>query len=103
MLADLLSVCLSHGSSDSWLHDWYSVVIKGEPDAEAVLCTARRTYALKIVETTNSLLLVPPVQVHMHVLCCIWQVCRLLIGLYLQLSDGAVSVSPEKGKHSIIT
>ncbi len=40
-----------------------SVVIKGEPSAEAVLCTAQSTYAVKIVETTNSLLLVPPAQV----------------------------------------
>ncbi|KAL0050702.1 hypothetical protein WJX82_005403 [Trebouxia sp. C0006] len=39
-----------------------SVVIKGEPSAEAVLCTAQSTYAVKIVETTNSLLLVPPAQ-----------------------------------------
>ena len=44
--------------------DLNSVVIKGAADAEAVLCSATRTYALKIVETTNSLLLVPPVQVH---------------------------------------
>ena len=43
--------------------DLNSVVIKGTAGAEAVLCSATRTYALKIVETTNSLLLVPPVQV----------------------------------------
>lgn len=41
----------------------HSVVIKGEADAEAVLCTDQHTYALKIVETTNSLLLVPPNEV----------------------------------------
>ena len=46
-----------------------SVVIKGEPAAEAVLCSEDRTYALKIVETTNSLLLVPPAQVTNQSLC----------------------------------
>ena len=45
------------------MHARRSVVVKGAADAEAVLCTGSRTYALKIVETTNSLLLVPPVQV----------------------------------------
>jgi len=41
------------------------VVIKG-PQAgnEAVMCTGSKTYALKYVETTNSLLLVhPPAEV----------------------------------------
>ncbi len=46
-----------------YILDTRSVVIKGEPSAEAVLCTAQSTYAVKIVETTNSLLLVPPAQV----------------------------------------
>lgn len=41
----------------------HSVVIKGAANAEAVLCTDHHTYALKIVETTNSLLLIPPDQV----------------------------------------
>ena len=41
----------------------HSVVIKGAANAEAVLCTEQHTYALKIVETTNSLLLIPPDQV----------------------------------------
>ncbi|KAF8068237.1 dscc1 [Scenedesmus sp. PABB004] len=36
------------------------VVIKGEPGGDAVLCTAAKTYALKLVETTNCLLLLPP-------------------------------------------
>jgi sister chromatid cohesion protein DCC1 len=36
------------------------VVIKGGRDEEAVLCTASKTYALKQVETSNTLLLVPP-------------------------------------------
>ncbi len=37
-----------------------SVVIKGREDEEAVLCTSRRTYAMKLVETTNLQLLVQP-------------------------------------------
>ena len=47
-----------------------SVVIKGEAAAEAVLCSENRTYALKIVETTNSLLLVPPTQVKRQHYAC---------------------------------
>ena len=33
--------------------------MKGRPDEEAVLCTRKATYALKHVETTNALFLVP--------------------------------------------
>ena len=36
------------------------VVIKGAPADEAVLCTASKTYVLKQVETSNTLLLIPP-------------------------------------------
>jgi hypothetical protein len=36
------------------------VVIKGAPAAEAVLCTASKTFVLKQVETSNTLLLIPP-------------------------------------------
>jgi hypothetical protein len=36
------------------------VVIKGAPTDEAVLCTASKTYSLKQVETSNTLLLIPP-------------------------------------------
>jgi hypothetical protein len=39
------------------------VVIKGSADDQAVLCTHNKTYALKSVETTNLLLLIPPNQV----------------------------------------
>lgn len=38
----------------------FSVVIKGREDEEAVLCTSRHTYAMKLVETTNLQLLVQP-------------------------------------------
>ena len=36
------------------------VVIKGAPADEAVLCTASKTFVLKQVETSNTLLLIPP-------------------------------------------
>ncbi|GBF89216.1 sister chromatid cohesion DCC1 [Raphidocelis subcapitata] len=36
------------------------VVVKGGPGDDAVLCTGDRTYALKYVETTNTLLMLPP-------------------------------------------
>ena len=36
------------------------VVIKGAPADEAVLCTSSKTYVLKQVETSNTLLLIPP-------------------------------------------
>jgi hypothetical protein len=39
------------------------VVIKGAVDEEAVLCTQDKTFALKLVETTNLLLLLPPQEV----------------------------------------
>ena len=35
------------------------VTVKGAPDEEAVLCTSKATFALKHVETTNSLFIVP--------------------------------------------
>ncbi|XP_031490670.1 uncharacterized protein LOC116257816 [Nymphaea colorata] len=40
------------------------VVIRGEPDEEAVLCTSSKTYALKFVSTSNSVFLVPPKGCH---------------------------------------
>ncbi|MED6165643.1 hypothetical protein PIB30_101606 [Stylosanthes scabra] len=36
------------------------VVIRGQPDEDAVLCTQSKTYAMKFVGTSNSVLLVPP-------------------------------------------
>jgi len=36
------------------------VVVKGAPEEEAVLCTKERSYAVKAVQTSNTLLLVPP-------------------------------------------
>lgn len=39
------------------------VVIKGGDRDDAVVCTQDKTYALKYVETTNLLLLIPPNEV----------------------------------------
>ncbi|KAH1248154.1 hypothetical protein AAZX31_06G290300 [Glycine max] len=36
------------------------VVLRGQPDEDAVLCTQSKTYAMKFVRTSNSVLLVPP-------------------------------------------
>lgn len=38
------------------------LTIKGEKDDEAVLCTSSTTYAVKYVSTSNTVLLIPPVQ-----------------------------------------
>jgi hypothetical protein len=45
------------------IHAPCSVIIKGTPSSEAVLCTDSTTYALRLVETTNSLLLAPALEV----------------------------------------
>lgn len=44
-------------------HAARSVVIKGATQEDAVLCTSDKTFALKLVETTNTLLLLPPQEV----------------------------------------
>lgn len=36
------------------------VVLRGQPDEDAVLCTQSKTYAMKFVGTSNSVMLVPP-------------------------------------------
>ncbi|XP_027348526.1 sister chromatid cohesion protein DCC1 [Abrus precatorius] len=36
------------------------VVLRGQPDEDAVLCTQSKTYAIKFVGTSNSVLLIPP-------------------------------------------
>ncbi|KAE9592161.1 putative sister chromatid cohesion protein Dcc1 [Lupinus albus] len=36
------------------------VTVRGQPDEDAVLCTPSKTYAMKFVGTSNSVLLVPP-------------------------------------------
>ncbi|KAK1318597.1 hypothetical protein QJS10_CPB04g01951 [Acorus calamus] len=38
----------------------HRVTMRGQPDEEAVLCTDSKTYAIKFVGTSNSMLLVPP-------------------------------------------
>merc|ERR1740130_92951 len=41
------------------LADGGSLAIKGNPNEEAVLCTATRTYLLRLAESSNTLLLMP--------------------------------------------
>ncbi|EXB70695.1 hypothetical protein L484_023881 [Morus notabilis] len=36
------------------------VVVRGQPDEDAVLCTQSKTYAIKFVGTSNSVFLIPP-------------------------------------------
>ncbi|XP_047951178.1 sister chromatid cohesion protein DCC1 [Salvia hispanica] len=36
------------------------VTLRGQPDEDAVLCTSSKTYAVKFVGTSNSMLLIPP-------------------------------------------
>ncbi|XP_057773609.1 uncharacterized protein LOC130992870 [Salvia miltiorrhiza] len=36
------------------------VTLRGQPDEDAVLCTSSKTYAVKFVGTSNSVLLIPP-------------------------------------------
>eukprot|EP00850_Spirogloea_muscicola_P026715 SM009661S24930 [mRNA] locus=s9661:6:457:- [translate_table: standard] len=43
---------------DELLHN--GLAVKGAPEEEAVACSPRRTYALKAVGTTNTVLLLPP-------------------------------------------
>jgi sister chromatid cohesion protein DCC1 len=38
----------------------FRMVLRGQPDEDAVLCTQSKTYAMKFVGTSNSVLLVPP-------------------------------------------
>ena len=50
-----------------------SVVIRGQPSDEAVMCTERRTYELKLVETSNTLLLAPSLQTPKDPGECVWK------------------------------
>ncbi|XP_057495239.1 uncharacterized protein LOC130780303 [Actinidia eriantha] len=38
----------------------HRVTLRGQPDEDAVLCTMSKTYAVKFVGTSNSVLLIPP-------------------------------------------
>ncbi|KAI9092988.1 hypothetical protein K1719_027511 [Acacia pycnantha] len=42
------------------------VVLRGQPDEDAVLCTPSKTYSIKFVGTSNSVFLVPPNQSEYH-------------------------------------
>ena len=36
------------------------MALRGQPDEDAVLCTTSKTYAIKFVGTSNTVLLIPP-------------------------------------------
>ncbi|KAL9321687.1 hypothetical protein ACSQ67_009740 [Phaseolus vulgaris] len=55
---DLLLLELDEKLLPDVLHE--RVVLRGQPDEDAVLCTQSKTYAMKFVGTSNSVLLVPP-------------------------------------------
>ncbi|RDX75611.1 Sister chromatid cohesion protein DCC1 [Mucuna pruriens] len=55
---DLLLLELDEKLLPDVLHE--RVVLRGKPDEDAVLCTQSKTYAMKFVGTSNSVLLVPP-------------------------------------------
>ncbi|QCD95508.1 sister chromatid cohesion protein DCC1 [Vigna unguiculata] len=55
---DLLLLELDEKLLPDVLHE--RVVLRGQPDEDAVLCTQSRTYAMKFVGTSNSVLLIPP-------------------------------------------
>lgn len=48
----------------------HRVVVKGGQGDDAVLCTQDKTYALKYVETTNTLLLLPPDEARLECVYC---------------------------------
>lgn len=55
---DLLLLELDEKLLPDVLHE--RMVLRGQPDEDAVLCTESKTYAMKFVGTSNSVLLVPP-------------------------------------------
>ncbi|KAJ1420641.1 Sister chromatid cohesion protein Dcc1 [Sesbania bispinosa] len=55
---DLIFLELDEKLLQDVLHE--RVVLRGQPDEDAVLCTQSKTYAMKFVGTSNSVLLVPP-------------------------------------------
>ncbi|XP_014500267.1 sister chromatid cohesion protein DCC1 isoform X2 [Vigna radiata var. radiata] len=55
---DLILLELDEKLLPDVLHE--RVVLRGQPDEDAVLCTQSKTYAMKFVGTSNSVLLIPP-------------------------------------------
>ncbi|KAI4353109.1 hypothetical protein L6164_002082 [Bauhinia variegata] len=55
---DLVLFELDEKLLPDFLHE--RVVLRGQPDEDAVLCTQSKTYAIKFVGTSNSVLLAPP-------------------------------------------
>ncbi|PIN12591.1 hypothetical protein CDL12_14792 [Handroanthus impetiginosus] len=55
---DLMLLELDEKLLPEMLHQ--RVTLRGQPDEDAVLCTASKTYAVKFVGTSNSVFLIPP-------------------------------------------
>ncbi|CAA6663885.1 unnamed protein product [Spirodela intermedia] len=55
---DLVLLEVDDGLLHEILHK--GVAVRGQPDEDAVLCTASATYAMKFVGTSNSVFLIPP-------------------------------------------
>ena len=51
-----------------------SIVVRGDPSDDAVLCTGNRTFELKIAETSNALLLSPGLCLPTNPSKCAYQV-----------------------------
>ena len=75
-----------------------SVVIRGQPSDDAVVCTERQTYELKLVETSNTLLLAPSLktpkdpgkcygnEVCVCVCVCVCVYCVQIVSFFMQSS-----------------
>lgn len=61
---DLIFLELDEKLVPEFLHE--RVVVRGQPDEDAVLCTQSKTYSVKFVGTSNSVFLVPPYQSEYH-------------------------------------
>ena len=72
------------------------MVIKGAPNEDAVLCTGTATFALKHVETTNALLLLPPDEVGAVAVAVVGRESVFMAPSHAILPPSSVSaVSPE--------
>ncbi|XP_028752025.1 sister chromatid cohesion protein DCC1 [Neltuma alba] len=61
---DLIFLELDEKLLPEVLHE--RVVLRGQPNEDAVLCTSSKTYSIKFVGTSNSVFLVPPNQLEYH-------------------------------------
>ncbi|XVE90818.1 hypothetical protein DITRI_Ditri20bG0106700 [Diplodiscus trichospermus] len=67
------------------------VTLRGQPDEDAVFCTKSKTYSVKFVGTSNSVLLVPPADY--STLCKVSQVCDVE-DYEQQISASVIKVAP---------